>query len=85
MILLNNRLPGAEGLTAPETIRPETGFGRIPVALLTASESGLKEKKAYDPGANAHVVKPMPYGELTRAVRRINDFWELVEVPEDPQ
>jgi hypothetical protein len=43
----------------------------------------VKESQSYDLGANAYVVKPMNYEDLSRIVRRTNDFWELVEVPEN--
>jgi CheY-like chemotaxis protein len=83
VILLNNKLPKTEGLSVLDTIRQTTEFANIPVIIFTSSESNRKEKKSYKLGANAYVVKPMQYCNLSETVRRINDFWELVEVPED--
>jgi hypothetical protein len=32
--------------------------------------------------ANAYVVKPMNFENLSEAVRSINAFWQLVRIPE---
>lgn len=83
VILLNNRMPGREGLSVLEEIRQSADFANIPVIIFTSVASEKKEAESYDQGANAYVVKPMNYENLSRMVRRINDFWELVEVPGD--
>ena len=83
VILLNNRMPGREGLRVLEEIRQSDDFAHIPVIIFTSAASEQKEAESYDLGANAYVVKPMNYEDLSRIVRRISDFWELVEVPGD--
>jgi two-component system response regulator len=82
IILLNNRMPGIEGLTVLDRIRQNEASENIPVIIFTSVENDLKETQSYDLGANAYVVKPMNYQDLSRTVRSINDFWELVQVPE---
>jgi len=82
LILLNNRMPKMEGLEVLDHIRSEETLAAIPVILFTAAESDIKEKRSYRLGANAYVVKPPHYDGLSRLVRCINDFWELVEIPE---
>jgi two-component system response regulator len=77
-------MPRLEGLTVLDKIRQNEDFENIPVVIFTSAESVLKETQGYDLGANAYVVKPMNYEDLSRTVRSINDFWELVEVPEKP-
>jgi two-component system response regulator len=84
VILLNNRMPRLDGLTVLEKIRQDAEVENIPVILFTSAESDLKENQSYALGANAYVVKPMNYEDLSRVVRSINDFWKLVEVPEKP-
>jgi CheY-like chemotaxis protein len=83
IILLNNKMPAMEGLTVLEKIRQEGPFATIPVVVFTSTENHMKKAKSYDLGANAYIVKPMNYEDLFRTVRIINDFWELVEVPEN--
>ena len=83
VILMNNRLPKVEGLTVLKAIRQNADFEHIPVVIFTAAQSNLKEAQSYELGANAYLVKPMKYSDLSRIVRRIHDFWEMVEVPEN--
>jgi DNA-binding response OmpR family regulator len=60
------------------------GLGAITALKMnSATENYMKKAKSYDLGANAYIVKPMNYEDLFRTVRIINDFWELVEVPEN--
>jgi len=84
IILLNNRMPRIEGLKVLNEIRQNEAFKNIPVIIFTSVESDFKETQSYNLGANAYVAKPMNYEDLCRTVRCINDFWELVEVPEKP-
>jgi two-component system response regulator len=84
VILLNNRMPRLDGLTVLEKIRQDAEVENIPVILFTSAESDLKENQSYALGANAYVVKPTKYEDLSCVVRSINDFWKLVEVPEKP-
>jgi CheY-like chemotaxis protein len=83
VILLNNRMPRMEGLTVLAEIRRHGDVANIPIIMFTSAGSAVKESQSYDLGANAYVVKPMNYEDLSRIVRRTNDFWELVEVPEN--
>ena len=82
VILLNNRMPKMDGLAVLKRIRSQPGLAAIPVIVFTAAESDRKERQSYRLGANAYMVKPLHYADLSRMVRRINAFWELVEVPE---
>jgi CheY-like chemotaxis protein len=84
VILLNNRMPRLDGLTVLEKIRQDAEVEHIPVILFTSAESDLKENQSYALGANAYVVKPTKYEDLSCVVRSINAFWKLVEVPEKP-
>ena len=84
VIVLNDRLPRLDGQAVLATLQEEADLSYIPVILFTSSESPQKELDSYDYGANAYVVKPMTYEDLSRAVLRISRFWEMVEVPENP-
>jgi CheY-like chemotaxis protein len=82
-VLLNNRLPKMGGLEVLKEIRDSEEFHYLPVIMFTASESERDQLKAYELLANAYVVKPMDFESLSEAVRSINSFWQLAEVPED--
>jgi CheY-like chemotaxis protein len=83
VILLNNRLPKMDGLEVLKQIRDSEEFHYLPVIMFTASESERDQLKAYDSLANAYVVKPMNFVNLSEAIRSINAFWQLASIPED--
>jgi len=83
VILLNNMLPKMSGLEVLGKIRSNEEFHYLPVIMFTASESESDQLKAYDLLANAYVVKPMNFENLSEAIRSINAFWQLAIVPED--
>jgi two-component system response regulator len=83
VVLLNNKLPKRNGLEVLEQIRESEEFHYVPVIMFTASESESDQLKAYDLLANAYVVKPMNFENLSEAIRAINAFWQLAMVPED--
>ena len=82
VVLLNNRLPGMSGLEVLEKIRASEEFHYLPVIMFTASESEHDQLEAYGQLVNAYVIKPMNFENLSEAIRSINAFWQLVEIPE---
>jgi DNA-binding response OmpR family regulator len=83
LILLNNSLPKMSGLEVLEKIRSSEEHHYLPVIMFTASESERDQIKAYDLLANAYIVKPMKFENLSEAIRSINAFWQLSRIPED--
>jgi two-component system response regulator len=83
VILLNNRLPKMNGLEVLKQIRESEEFHYLPVIMFTASESERDQLTAYDLLANAYVVKPMKFDNLSEAIQAINAFWQLASIPED--
>jgi CheY-like chemotaxis protein len=75
-------MPKMDGLAVLKHIRQDGDLGHLPVIVLTTSKAGEDRIKSYDLGANAYVVKPVGFQNLAEAVRTINLFWTLVELPE---
>ncbi|MGZ8940469.1 MAG: response regulator [Limisphaerales bacterium] len=50
----------------------------IPMLVLSSSGEEMDVRRAYELGANAYIRKPGTFEELTRNLRRICDFWEIV-------
>ena len=63
-------------------IRQDAGLRRLPVVILTTSKTEQDRLKSYDLGANAYIAKPIGFHNLSEAIKAINVFWELVELPE---
>ena len=87
ILLLDLKMPRMDGLAVLKHIREDEALGdkglhRLPVIILTTSREEEDRIRSYDLGANAYVVKPVGFQNLSEAVRTINLFWELVELPE---
>jgi len=84
VIVLNDHLPKMSGQSVLAALQQNEAWAAIPVIVFTASQSPRKELHSYARCANAYIVKPMTYEDLSRTVRRLCRFWELVEIPETP-
>ena len=82
ILLLDIKMPKMDGLAVLKHIREDQKLHRLPVVILTTSKAEEDRLKSYDLGANAYIVKPVGFQNLAGAVRTINLFWELVDLPE---
>ncbi len=82
ILLLDIKMPKMDGLAVLKHIRGDEKLHRLPVIILTTSKAEEDRLKSYDLGANAYIVKPVGFQNLAGAVRTINLFWELVDLPE---
>ena len=81
ILLLDIKMPKMDGLSVLKHIREDDELHRLPVIMLTSSKAEEDRLKSYDLGANAYIVKPVGFVNLSEAVKTINLFWELVELP----
>jgi len=82
ILLLDIKMPKIDGLTVLKRIRADEKLRRLPVIILTTSREEEDRLKSYDLGVNAYVAKPLGFQDFSEAVKTINLFWELVELPE---
>ncbi|MEO8495672.1 MAG: response regulator [Planctomycetota bacterium] len=84
IILLDLNLPGRDGREVLEEIKNNEKLRRIPVVVLTSSQSVLDVRACYDLHANAYVTKAANFDDLLVLVRQICDFWlSATRLPED--
>jgi len=81
ILLLDIKMPKMDGLAVLKHIREDEALHRLPVIMLTSSKAEEDRLKSYDLGVNAYILKPVGFMNLSEAVRAINLFWELVELP----
>jgi CheY-like chemotaxis protein len=74
-------MPKMDGLTVLGHIKKDGQLRRLPVVILTTSKAEEDRLRSYDLGVNAYIVKPVGFENFSEAVRTINLFWELVELP----
>ena len=82
LLLLDINMPRMNGLAVLKHIREDRKLRHLPVVILTTSKLEEDQVRSYDLGVNAYLKKPVGFENFSDAVRAINLFWELVEVPE---
>ena len=81
ILLLDISMPKLDGLAVLEHIRKDETLHRLPVIIMTTSQLEEDCLRSYDLGVNAYIRKPVGFGRLCDAVKAINLFWELVQLP----
>ncbi len=81
ILLLDINMPKMDGLETLKAIRESQKFRHLPVVMLTTSRAEEDRLKSYAFGANAYIVKPIGFENFSEAIRTINLFWKLVELP----
>lgn len=75
LILLDINLPALSGVEVLREIKSDEFLRRIPVVMLTSSDSAQDIATCYDLGANCYLVKPGGLGEFQSLVSAIESFW----------
>jgi CheY-like chemotaxis protein len=78
LVLLDLNLPRRNGREVLRDIKEDPDLRRVPVVVLTTSESEEDVLSAYDLHANAYVRKPVDFEQFVSAVRAIDDFFITV-------
>lgn len=71
LVLMDQMLPGADGITLLREMRSTAQTARIPVIMLTARGSELDKVKSLDAGADDYLVKPFSVMELLSRVKAV--------------
>ena len=82
VLLLDINMPKMDGLSVLKYIRNDGHMRRLPVVILTMSEMEEDRLRSYNLGANAFIVKPVGFENFSEAVKTINPFWGMAELPE---
>ena len=84
LILLDLNLPRKDGREVLAEIKADQELRRIPVVVLTTSQSEEDISIAYDLNANCYVAKPVDLDNFIKVVRIIEEFWlTIVKLPPD--
>lgn len=78
LVLLDLNLPKKDGRQVLEEIKDDPALRRIPVVVLTTSDSETDVLESYDRHAAAYIVKPVNFDQFADVVRSIEGFWLTV-------
>ncbi len=84
LILLDLNMPRKDGREALREIKGNPRLRRIPVVVLTTSQSDEDIVRSYDLGVNSYVRKPMRFHDFVEEVKALGRYWfEIVELPRE--
>jgi CheY-like chemotaxis protein len=75
IVFLDLDLPKRNGLAVLAEIKRDPNLQRIPVVVLSASDTEEDVRRSYGLHANCYITKPADRGEFIRAVKSAYDFW----------
>jgi len=75
LILLDLYLPRMNGHEVLAVIKQDDVLRRIPIVIMTSSQSEEAIQSAYDLHANCCVCKPTDLEQFALAVKKIEQFW----------
>jgi CheY-like chemotaxis protein len=83
LILLDLNLPVLNGLQVLQRIKADERTRRIPVVMLTTTDSHQEITKCYDLGCNIYIVKPVDYVKFSETIRNLGLFLSTVKTPDE--
>lgn len=75
LVLLDLRLPKVDGIEVLQEVKMDEVLKKIPVVVLTSSESERDICKAYTANANSYLVKPIDFEKFTLLMRDLGFYW----------
>lgn len=86
LVLLDLNLPKIDGHEVLREIRNDTDLKRLPVIILTSSESEEDIVDSYELNSNAYITKPVTVDDFMDLVNTFEEFWfTLVRLPPTPE
>jgi len=81
LILLDLKMPRADGFDFLGRVKRDPRLGLIPVVALTSSREERDVERAYGLGANGYVVKGIDFDDYRATLRALTEYWVRVNEP----
>ena len=78
LILLDIKLPGMDGIEFLRRIKADPKLKRIPVVVLSTSESEKDIVGCYGCGANSYIVKPVEFSQFAKVIKEVKLYWIVI-------
>lgn len=81
IVLLDLNMPRMNGIEFLRIVKKDDGLKYIPVVILTTSKEEEDKMESFNLGVAGYIVKPADYIRFMEAVRTIDLYWTLSEIP----
>ena len=82
IILLDLNMPKMNGVEFLKAIKADDALKKIPIVVLTTSRDTEDKFETFGLGAAGYIVKPADYKKFVEAMRAIDIYWTLSELPD---
>jgi CheY-like chemotaxis protein len=82
VILLDLNMPKMNGTEFLQVVKADTDLRKIPVVVLTTSREEFDIVQSFQLSVAGYIVKPVDYKNFVEAIRTIDLYWTLSELPE---
>ena len=82
IILLDLNMPVMGGIEFLQVVKQDATLKRIPVVVLTTSDEQEDKLASFDLGVAGYIRKPVDYQQFVEAVRSVDAYWTLSELPQ---
>jgi len=82
VILLDLNMPRMNGIEFLKVIKANEHLKRIPVIVLTTSNEERDVVESFRLSVAGYIVKPVDYQKFVEAIRTIDLYWTVSEMPE---
>jgi two-component system sensor kinase FixL len=81
VILLDLNMPRMNGVEFMKIAKADPDLRRIPIIVLTTSRNDRDILDSYDLSIAGYIVKPVDYKKFVEAIRTIDIYWTISELP----
>jgi len=81
VVLLDLNMPKMDGAEFLKIVKADKALKKIPVVILTTSNSDRDVIESFELGAAGYMVKSVDYEKFVETIRAINQYWTLSKLP----
>lgn len=82
IILLDLNMPKMNGIEFLKIAKKDESLKKIPVVVLTTSKEDQDKVDSFNLGVAGYMIKPVDYRKFVEAVKTIDMYWTLSEMPD---
>ena len=83
VIFLDLNMPRMNGIEFLKVIKADNVLKKIPVVVLTTSKNERDIIESFEFSVAGYIVKPADYKKFVEAIRIVNLYWALSELPNE--
>jgi len=81
LVLLDLNMPKMDGAEFLKIVKADKALKKIPVVILTTSNSDRDVIESFELGAAGYMVKSVDYEKFVETIRAIELYWTLSKLP----